>query len=237
MAKFIWSPSQDMQMPKISTGALFLDTFLEGGYDDDIVTTIYGPAGAGKTNLCLLAAVQAAKLGKKILFLDTEGGIAVERLNQLSNGNKILLDSIFFFQPYTWTEQKDLFARLKEEVNERIGLIIVDSISMLYRLELGNNGEVYDTNAALGKQIASLVEIARKKHIPVLVTSQVYADFQNQDQVKIVGGDLLKYGSKCLIELQKLNTGRIAVLRKHRSLPEGKEVVFRIVREGVEEVA
>ncbi len=223
-------------MAKISTGAPFLDAFLEGGYDWDIVTTVFGPAGAGKTNLCLIAAVTMAVSGKKVLFLDTEGGIAVERLNQISRGNAAILDRILFFNPLTFAEQKDVFTRLKEEVNGHIGLIVVDSISMLYRLELGSSEEVYDTNAALGKQIASLVEIARKKKIPVLLTSQVYADFQNQDQVKIVGGDLLKYGSKCLIELQKLHLGRVAVLRKHRSLPEGKEVMFRIVREGVEEI-
>ena len=41
-------------MTKISTGAEFFNNFLEGGYDNDIVTTIYGPSGSGKTNLCLI---------------------------------------------------------------------------------------------------------------------------------------------------------------------------------------
>ena len=107
---------------------------------------------------------------------------------------------------------------------------------MLYRLELGKNEEVYEVNSALGRQIAYLVEIARRKKIPVLLTTQVYADFDHRDQVKIVGGDLLKYGSKCLLELVKLNNSRGIILRKHRSLPEGKELQFRIVQEGIEEV-
>ncbi|MBI4983100.1 hypothetical protein HZC32_00445 [Candidatus Woesearchaeota archaeon] len=125
---------------------------------------------------------------------------------------------------------------MKELANEQIGLIVVDSISMLYRLELGQSEGIYEVNAALGRQIAYLVEIARKKKIPVLLTTQVYSDFDNRDQVKIVGGDLLKYGSKCLIELLRFSNCRGLVLRKHRSLPEGLECKFRIVQEGVEEV-
>ena len=223
-------------MPKTSTGAALMDAFLDGGYDPDVVTTIYGPSGAGKTNLCLLAATAMAASGKKVLFMDTEGGIAVERIKQICPSWEKALEQFIFFNPFTFAEQDRLFLRLKEAAHEHIGLIVVDSISMLYRLELGKNEEVYDINATLGRQIAALVEITRRKKIPVLITSQVYADFQHPDQVKIVGGDLLKYGSKCLLELQKLQNGRVLVLRKHRSMPEGKEVAFRIVKEGIKEM-
>lgn len=222
-------------MNKISTGTNLLDNLLEGGYDADIITTIYGPSGAGKTNLCLLAAVNIAGNGKKVIFIDTEGGIAVERIKQISPNYLDVLENIIFFNPVNFGEQKEVFEKLKEAINERTGMIIVDSISMLYRLELGRNEEVYGVNSSLGQQIACLVEIARKKKIPVLITNQVYADFDNRENVKMVGGDLLKYGSKCLIELKVFSNCRGLVLRKHRSLPEGKELKFRIVQEGIEE--
>lgn len=225
----------------------FLNKLFSGGYDEDIVTTIYGPSGSGKTNLCLIAAIEAVKSGKKIIFVDTEGGIAVERIKQLAEEYETILPHLLFFNPTNFSEQNIFFDRLKKMVDEKydgqIGLIIVDSISMLYRLELGKTEGVYDTNASLGRQIACLVEIARKKKIPVLITNQVYSDFDNRDQVKMVGGDLLKYGSKCLIELQKSSTDlqknngyRILVLRKHRSLPEGLSCRFLIVEKGLEEM-
>ena len=220
---------------KIPTGADFLDNFLAGGYDKDIITTIYGPSGSGKTNLCLLAVVRMAETGKKIIFIDTEGGIAVERIRQLSKTDEVL-KNIMFISPLNFIEQRAAFENLKELVTEDLGMIVVDSISMLYRLELGKSDDVYEVNNALGRQIASLVEIARSKGIPVLMTNQVYADFGNKEQVKMVGGDLLKYGSKCLLELKRFRNCRGIILQKHRFLPDGKELKFKIVEKGIEEV-
>jgi len=221
-------------MAKISSGSNIIDTFLAGGYDNDIITTIFGPSGSGKTNIVLLAACQTASQGKKVIFIDTEGGIAVERIRQISCDYTKILENLLFFNPTTFEEQKNTFSKIKELLSEKIGMIVVDSISMLYRLELGKSDEVYDVNLALGKQIGLLVEIARTRNIPILITNQVYADFDNRDNVKMVGGDLLKYGSKCLLELKSAANSRLLILRKHRSLPEGKEIRFKIVQNGIE---
>ena len=223
-------------MMRISTGAKFLDDLLKDGYDNNIVTTLYGPSGSGKTNLCLICAVNIAKNGKKVILIDTEGGICVERIKQLSTNYEQILKNIIFFNPISFVEQNEIFETLRSMINDSIGMIIVDSISMLYRLELGRSDDVYDVNASLGRQIAYLVEIARTRRIPVLITNQVYSDFDNRDEVKMVGGDLLKYGSKCLIELKKFNNVRGLILRKHRSLPEGLSSKFKIIGTGVEKL-
>lgn len=221
---------------KITTGSRILDNLLEGGYEKDIITSIYGPSGSGKTLLCLLCSIGAVKSGKKVIFVDTEGGFSIERLKQLIPSFKDVLDKIVFFRPTSFKEQKDAFEKLKDAINDRVGLVVVDTISMLYRLELGKSDDVYDVNRELGQQIAYLSEIARKKYIPILITNQVYADFENKENVKMVGGDILKYGSKCLIELKNFRSSvRAAVLKKHRSISEDKRVLFRIVSEGIEE--
>jgi len=99
---------------------------------------------------------------------------------------------------------------------------------------LGKSDKVYNVNRELGRQIAYLNEIARKKHIPVLITNQVYADFENKCNIKMVGGDLLKYSSKCLIELQMTPAkNRKVILRKHRAIEQEKSIIFKIVEEGV----
>jgi len=220
---------------KISAGSNILDELLEGGYEDDIINTIYGPAGSGKTLLCLLAIMKVVEDSKKkVVFIDTEGGFSVERLKQLSDDHKKILEGVIFLMPTTFKEQKDSFEKLKEVINDKIGLVVVDTVSMLYRLEMGKSDEVYEVNKALGQQLGYLNEIARKKKIPILITNQVYADFENPNNVKIVGGDLLRYGCKCMIELQNGHQGvRKAILRKHRSISEEKEASFRIVDKGI----
>jgi len=221
---------------KISAGSSVLDNLLDGGYDRDIINTIYGPAGSGKTLLCLMAVIEAVKEEKKVIYIDTEGGFSVERLKQLSDDYEKILDKMFFLRPTTFEEQKEAFERLKDKMNEKIGLVVVDTVSMLYRLELGKNDDVYEVNKELGQQLGYLNEIARKRKIPVLITNQVYADFENKDNVKIVGGDLLRYGSKCMLELKNAKENiRIAKLNKHRSVKPGK-TQFRIVKKGIESV-
>lgn len=223
---------------KITTGSKVLDVFLDGGYEKDVITTIYGPAGSGKTVLCLLCSINVARAGKKVVYVDSEGGFSLERLMQIASSMGIdykkALDNIIFLRPVSFAEQKKSFERLKDIVNDKIGIIIVDTIAMLYRLELGKDEDVHEVNRELSRQISYLTEIARNKRIPVLVANQVYTDFDNRDKVNIVGGDILKYGSKCLIELQITPNGnRRVILRKHRSIPEEKEIIFKIVEGGI----
>jgi DNA repair protein RadB len=222
---------------KISTGSPILDNLLEGGYEKDIITTIYGPAGSGKTLLCLLSLLKIVESGKKIIYIDTEGGFSIERLKQLNPNYKKILDKIVFLRPTSFQGQKKAFEKLKEVINNKIKMIIIDTIAMLYRLELGKSEDVYEVNRELGKQLSCLSEIARKKKIPVLITNQVYANFDEKGKVNIVGGDLLKYSSKCLIELQITPSGnRRSIIKKHRSISAEKEVTFKIVEKGISKV-
>jgi DNA repair protein RadB len=220
---------------RISAGNEIIDELLNGGYEKGIISTIYGPAGSGKTLLCMLALMCVAESGKKVIFMDTEGGFSIERLKQLKGYNEKILNNVFFLRPTTFKEQKDDFEKLKEAINDKIGLIIVDTISMLYRLEMGKTDDVYEVNKELGQQLGYLNELARKREIPIIISNQVYANFDEKDKVNIVGGDLMKYSSKCMIELQTGHQGvRKAIVRKHRSILEEKEVTFRIVDKGID---
>lgn len=233
---------------KIPTGSIELDKWLQGGYECDIITTFYGPAGSGKSNLCIMAAAQQASKGKKVIYIDTEGGFSITRLKQITP--EIIAKNIILFKATKFYEQCKAFDRLLDLVakNPHVGLIIADSLTMLYRLELGEASQEQDKervdiiNRALIKQLRILTEIARRKNIAVLVTNQVYSEFLSREdfeagkekRVVMVAGDILKYWSKCIIELQNLGQGKKrAILRKHRSLPE-KDFIFYITNKGIE---
>jgi DNA repair protein RadB len=185
----------------------------------------------------MLSALSVADTGKKVVFIDTENSLSAERIKQLRpQSYKQIIKNLIILEPTNFEEQKKFFSDLREIMAlEKPELIVVDSIVMLYRLQLGSEAEIHTTNMEMAHQLAILSELARKKKIPVLVTNQVYADFESKN-VKMVGGDLLKYWSKCIVKLEPVDGVRKASIWKHRALPEGKEVYFDICDAGLNEV-
>jgi len=218
-------------MERLSSGSKVIDELLNGGYEKDIMTTIYGPAGSGKTTMCLMCAIVVSKT-KKIIYIDTEGGFSVERIKQLDGYSDNVMKKILIMKPADFAEQHKAFNNVSHMVNDKIGLVVVDTISMLYRIECGKTKDIKNVNNEMGVQISMLTEIARKKNIPVLLTNQVYSDFDVPDSVKMVGGDILRYSSKCLIELEKIKNGRLITVKKHRSIPEDKKIIIEIIEKG-----
>jgi DNA repair protein RadB len=219
---------------KVSTGTAAMDWLLEGGYEKGVITTIYGPAGSGKSNLTLLFIANSLK-GQKVIFVDTEGSFSLNRFMQICPDYKKAIEKIIFLKPTNFKEQEEAINRLEGLLTQNIGAIIVDSITMLYRIDMGEE-DGKSTNNALVSQLRALLEIARKKDIPVVVAAQVYADMEEKDKMNVVGGMIMRNMSKCLIEIKKTGPNRIAVIHKHRSIEEGKSIMFKIIDQGIVEV-
>ncbi|MEX0920385.1 MAG: DNA repair and recombination protein RadB [Candidatus Pacearchaeota archaeon] len=233
---------------KISAGSFDLNKWLYGGYEKSVISMIAGPPASGKTNFVLLAACGQAKRDSKVIFIDTEGGFSSERVKQIvGDGHEKILENILLLNPTNFDEQKKIFANLLNRVKkENVGMIVVDGMAMLYRLELGDaqksrdDSKVREINREVAKQMRILSEISRKENLPVMITNQVYHGFLSEEEWKkgvkpesnIVGGDLFKYWSKTIIELKNDSGKRKAILLKHRSLPV-KEMSFEIRNEGV----
>jgi DNA repair protein RadB len=226
-----------METQRLDSGSAVMNKLLDGGYEEKVITTIFGPAATGKTTLCLLASISAAAT-KKVIYVDTEGGFSAERLKQLKGG-MAAMKNILVLHPTNYAEQIKDIAGLKEMASNKIGLIVVDTISMHYRVEVGQTKEPKPIYSEFDLQVSYLSEIARKHSIPVIITNQVYADFDEKDReaVRMLGGDMLKYSSKCLIELAKYKNCRKAIVKKHRSIPENREILFDIKQEGIDEVS
>ncbi|MCK5624400.1 DNA repair and recombination protein RadB [Candidatus Pacearchaeota archaeon] len=235
-------------MSKISTGSYDFNKWLYGGYEKDVITMIAGPPGCGKTNLAILVSCSQARKDRKVIFVDTEGGFSSERVKQIVGDEcEKVLSNILLLEPTNFEEQKKSFEKLLIQVKkDHVSLIIIDGMAMLYRLELGdaqkskNSENIKKINREIAKQMRTLSEIARKNQIPIIITNQVYMGFLSEEDWKkgveretnIVGGDLFKYWSKCIIELKNEKLRKKAILLKHRSLPP-KEMSFEIRDKGI----
>ena len=213
-----------------------LDNLLGGGIESGSVTSLYGEAGSGKTNICLQLARNMVMNGKKVIFIDTEG-VSLKRLEQIcgENFDKVAKD-ILFFTPYTLEDQEKNVedAVHLTEAKEDIGLIILDSATVHYRATFGEECEA-DGRKSLGRQVNLLLQISRKRDIPVVITTQVYTDTKT-NTFEPIGGHALMHYAKAIIKLEKFGNGglRKAIIRKYRWRPEGISAEFKLTEKGVE---
>lgn len=210
-----------------------LDKLLDGGIENDAITNVYGPAGSGKTNVALSTALGCAK-SKKVIYVDTEGSFSMERFRQMG-GTEKEMKNILMFHVHGWTEQHRKIQEIEKIIEkEKVGLVVVDSLVALYRLELDEKN-YQKINKQLATQYSIFSKIVRSMNVPVLVTNQVYS---KGDEIELTSRQIARYWSKTLIELRKLEreNQRVAILRKHRSLPENKTVEFEIKEEGLKPV-
>lgn len=236
-----------MELQRLPTNSP-LDKILGGGLEVGAVTNIFGPPGSGKTNVAMTTLLGCKN---KVIYIDTEGSFSLERFNQLG-GDDRALKRIALIEPHTWSEQNQAVSKLAAEMKkERIDLIIIDSLVALYRLEISDEN-FKDVNRQLATQYSILSKLAREHGIPILVTNQVYHkilsgrserairsdDEHEADEVELTSRAVARYWSKCLIELKRKDRlgMRTAILRKHRSLPEGKSIDFEITAKSLKEV-
>ena len=89
-------------------------------------------------------------------------------------------------------------------------------------------GEISENEHQAGRPMLSAV--ARKNNLAAVITNQVYP---LDGDIEPVGGSILKYWSKAIVELTRKNGRREAILRRHRSMEENARVAFAIEGEGI----
>ena len=223
----------------IPTGCDPVDDLLGDGFERGVVTQVYGPPAAGKTNLALAAAVEAAAAGQRSLFIDTEG-LSVDRFEQLAAAAvehtdetvEQLASRLVITEAYDFEDQREA-VRDAAELAEEVSLIVLDSATGFYRLERADDTEGGQSLRRVAKQVTHLLSLARRYDLAVVITNQVFTD-PDADRDRALGGNTLNHWTGTILRIERFRRGnRRVTLEKHRSKPAGETATFQIVGDGL----
>jgi DNA repair protein RadB len=227
-------------MLKIPTDCRAIDRILEGGIPQESISLIYGEAEMGKTTLAMQCAINCAKQGYKTLFIDCDGTFSSRRLAQLASEKfKETAELIILMKPNDFREQTLIIDHLTDYVTKNLGLLIIDTITSLYRLKIAESPKkAFELNRELNRQVAVLAQIAKTQKIAALTISQVHGVFNGDySSVEPVATRVLKFWADTIIVLKPTENPQIikAILEKSSKKLQPLTYHLRIEENGIHE--
>jgi DNA repair protein RadB len=143
--------------------------------------------------------------GYKTIFIDMDGTFSTRRLAQIASDNlEEIAERIILVRPKDFEEQALAIDQLEDYLTEKVGLIVLDTVTSLYRAELSQSSkQTFKLNRELNRQLGKLAQIAKTRKISVLMTSQVHALFgQNTMILEPVATRVLKFWADTVIALK-----------------------------------
>ena len=221
----------------VLTGCRSLDRLLEGGLPVGGISLIYGEAETGKTSLVIQCAVGCARTGYKTIFVDSDGMFSPMRLSQIAYYDfEEISPLIVLVRPTTFEEQAHAIEHLDEYMTRKVRIVVVDTVTSLYRVELGAPRETFALNRELNRQIACLAQIAKTRRVATLITSQVRNIFaEGRVGVEPVATRVLRHWSKVVIQLKSTGRPRLVevLLEKHPRYKRPRSCYVSIERTGI----
>ncbi|CAG8631575.1 11723_t:CDS:2 [Gigaspora rosea] len=235
----------------ITTGSSELNNLLGGGIESGSITEVFGEFRTGKSQLCHTLAVTCqlpvynGGSEGKVIYIDTEGTFRPERLASIAehygmDPNQIL-DNVAVARAYNTDHQMNLLVQAAAMMtSSRFGLLIVDSVTSLYRTDYSGRGELAARQMHLAKFLRGLLRLADEFGIAVVITNQVVASvdgnmlFPGAADKKPIGGNIIAHASTTRLYLRKgKGDNRVCKIYDSPCLPEG-EATFSIGQGGIE---
>ena len=233
---------------KISTGADSLNDLIGGGLETNAITEAYGRFATGKSQIGFQVSVDVqlpkgkGGLEGAVLFIDTEGTFRPERIEAIATAAGInpetALDNIMVVRATT-TEQQVLTVERADKliVDKNIKLIVVDSLTALFRAEYIGRGALGERQQKLNQHIHKLQMLADKHSLAVYITNQVMDNpgILFGDPTTPIGGNVLAHAATTRLYLKKSKEDkRIVRLVDSPNMPEG-ECIIKITPTGIKD--
>jgi DNA repair protein RadB len=227
-------------LQKIPTDCRAIDKILGGGISRESISLVYGEAETGKTTLAMQCAINCARQGHKILFIDCDGTFSSRRLSQIAAEKfKEIAELIILMNPNDFREQTLVIDHLTEYITKNFGLLIIDTITTLYGVKIAEfPKKAFELNRELNRQIALLAQISKTQKIAVLMTSQVRSTFnETYSTIEPVATRVLKFWADTIISLKPTENRQVikAILDKSSKKLELLTCYLKIDENGIHE--
>ena len=120
------------------------------------------------------SALKASAKGFKVFFVDSDLSFSVQRLESLDRGRE-LAENIVLFQPENFREQTRVLESLEVLLSKTPSLLIIDSVTGLYREGLEKPSAAFTQSRELNRQLAYLSDLSSRLDLTVLLTGQVHS--------------------------------------------------------------
>ncbi|MFX1513620.1 MAG: DNA repair and recombination protein RadA [Promethearchaeota archaeon] len=241
---------------KLTTSSEALDELFGGGIESGGITELAGEYRTGKTQiahqLCVNTFLPIEKGGfrnpeqpsPRVIYIDSEGTFRPERIAQMISAYPELdrnevLTKIQVARAYNSDHQivlaEQVFREGQDPSKDKIGLLVVDSLTSHFRAEYVGRGTLAPRQQKLNKHIHALLRIAEVLQIPVIVTNQVHAkpDMFFGDPNVPIGGHVVAHACTTRVYLRKgKGARRIIRILDSPLLPES-ESLFVISEIGI----
>jgi DNA repair protein RadB len=220
---------------KIETGIESLDELLNGGLTCGKLNLIYGEATSGKTTLALTITTNhlAERKAAKCVYIDSDNKLKMDRVVEIAGyRNSSILNRFHLFIPYTFKEQEETLEHLPRL--EPSDLVVLDSVTGLYRPETGGEEQTFRVNKELNRQLAYMAELAETSGACFLLTGQVRS-ILDYNQIEPVSPRLLSYWSSFIIKLEKTPFSSVRNLVLEKPNRPGNVITVEVTDEGMRE--
>ncbi|UCE09980.1 MAG: AAA family ATPase [Candidatus Thorarchaeota archaeon] len=188
----------------LPSGVSSLDRILNGGLSTGHLTHVFGSASAGKTTLALQFVAGACRLGIRVAYINSETTSPLERLSQITEKEFTELeDTVRILSPKTFEEQGAVINDLELYAREETQLIVVDTLTRLYRTVLEDKTANYAAHRELNMQAGILKGLARQKDMAVLVLNQVRGSLEETKGFVPVAHNILDYWADYAIRMTR----------------------------------
>ena len=171
------------EIGRLTTGSDSFDNLLGGGLETQAITEAFGEWGSGKSQIAMQLSVNVqlpvdkGGLEGEALIIDSEHTFRPERVIQMAKRFELdpqkVLKNITIARAYSTDDQMIMAEKAMDLIKEKnIKLIVVDSLTSLFRSEYTGRGTLATRQQKLNRHLSTLHKLADLNNIVVYVTNR-----------------------------------------------------------------